>query len=325
VTRVAALAVAMLVAPVFAAPPTTEKPVFDVVIGANGPLAGEDENAALFPVGGGPSSFAVDADGRWWVLDAIGGRVVVFERDGHVAKTIPFPLAGKSKRPAYRSDLELDGAGGLFLVDASARRVEHWTKDGSRAWTAGSESLPRGKGGLDLPQRVERSGESLYISDRGSERLLRFTTGGDFESAVPGVRAIPLPGGGQAMLSGEGDAIWLEMSGKGAHGRPILKLTAAEGRTLHDASLVGSTKDGGVVIAHLEGGAEAADQVRVVVLDLRGATRGELSLPLPADEATPVRRWRMTPAGSLAWFRLSHGRFQAFESALPEAARPVSP
>lgn len=308
-------------------PPGGQRPLFEVVIGGNGPLAGEDENEAIFPVGGGPSSFAVDREGRWWVLDAIGGRVLVLRRDGNVEKTFPFPLSGEEKRPTYRSDLELDGAGGLFLVDATARRIERWSKDGVRSWTAGSEKLPKGQGGLDFPQRVERIEESLFVSDRGSERLLRFTTAGAYQSAVSGVRAVPLPGGDYAMLSGErdGEGIWLKTRANGAESEPVAKLSATTGRTLHQATLVGATDAGDVVIALREGSAGAADRVRIAIYDRKGDPHGELVLPLPGDEATPVRRWRLTPSGSLAWFRVKNGRFQAFESALPARTPPPPP
>lgn len=314
----AAVGLAMFAARVVAA--AEPAPVFEVAIGGNGPLAGEDENVALFPVGGAPSSFAVDADGRWWVLDAIGGRVLVLERDGHVARTFPFPLTGKEKRLAFRSDLELDGDGGIFLVDATARRIERWAKDGQRSWSVGSEKLPRGQGALDLPQRVERIGENLFVTDRGSERLVRFTADGDYKSAVPGARAIPLPGGGYAILSGDIEATWLETTAKGAHGRPVTKLAASEGRTLHDVALVGATAAGDVVLALSEGGADGPDRVRVALLDRGGAARGEILLPFADDDATPVRRWRVTPSGQLAWFRVKNGRFQAFETALPSPA-----
>src|SRR5205085_9521244 len=96
-----------------AAPAPEPTPIFEVAIGGNGPIAGEDENAAMFPAGGAPVSFAVDADGSWWVLDAIASRVLVFERDGKLRRTIPFPLAGKDKRATFRSDFDLDGAGGV--------------------------------------------------------------------------------------------------------------------------------------------------------------------------------------------------------------------
>ena len=319
----AAVGLALFVARTLAA--AEPAPVFEVAVGGNGPIAGEDENLALFPVGGAPASFAVDADGRWWLLDAIGARVLVIERDGTVARTIPFPAAGKEKgkekRPTFRSDLELDGAGGLYVVDATAHRIERWSKDGVRTWSVGSEKLPRGQGGLDLPQRVERIGENLFVTDRGSERLLRFTADGDYTSAVPGARAAPIAGGGYAILTGDIEATWLETTAaKGAHGKPVTKLAAAEGRTLHDVSLVGTTAAGDVVLALSEGSADAPDRVRIRLFDRAGAPRGELTLPYADDDATPIRRWRLTPSGSLAWFRVKNGRFQAFETVLPVPA-----
>ena len=310
----------LLAQPASGSDPEPPEPLFEVPVGPNGPLAGEDENRALLPVGGAPSSFAVDGDGRWWVLDAIGARVLVFERDGTLVRTIPFPVAPAGSRAIFRADIALDGAGGVFVVDATARRIEAWSADGRRRWSAGTESLPRGRRGLDLPKRVDRIGDSLFVADHGSERLLRFSTDGEFRDSASGVRALPLPGGGVARLTGDFAATWFSAGTRDEPGKDKVKIHAAGGMTLHDVALVGATEAGDAVLAVTEGDEDAPRRVRILLLDREGKTRGERVLAVPDDEAMPTRRWRLTPSGDLAWFRVSGGRFQAIETTLPERA-----
>jgi hypothetical protein len=327
--RLGVVAIALLLARTAAAAPEPA-PVFEVAIGGNGVLAGEDENLALLPVGGAPASFAVDAERRWWILDAIGARVLVLGTGGTLVRSVPFPLAGpgKDKRTTtFRSDVELDGHGGFFTVDATAHRIEHWTFDGKREWTAGSEKLPKGQGGLDLPQRVERIGTTLFVSDRGSERVVRFDADtGQFMGTSPNDHSVPLPGGGFAIFSedSENSSGSLVMTAKGGHGRPVTRIAAADGATLDGVALVGATAEGDAVLAIAETGASNTKRVRIVLYDRAGLIRGETAIAAPGDEATPVRRFRLTPAGTLAWFRVRDGRFQAFEMPLPSrsAAAP---
>ena len=308
-----ALALAATALPPGAAAAAEPSPLFEAVIGPNGPLAGEDENTALFPVGGAPASFAVDAEGRWWVLDAIGGRVVVFDRDGRVLRTIAFPLPRRGVRPSFRPDLDTDGAGGVFVLDEGARRVERWDAKGSRVATFGSEKLPRGQGALDLPRNVFRNGDTLFVADRGSERLLRFSLAGEYRGVAGREWELPLTHGATMGLvpdAPEGSAVL-------AVGGEKLPLAVPEVKSLYDATAIGITKAAELVVAFEEGGRDAADRVRVARIDANGRVKGELVLPVPGDDATPVRRWRLTESGTLAWFRVKGGRFQAFETPLP--------
>src|SRR4051812_5126143 len=76
--RMPAALIAIAFAPLLGAAPAataTARPadaaLFTLAVGANGPLGGEEQNG-FFPCGGGPSSFEIDGEGRWWILDAIG-------------------------------------------------------------------------------------------------------------------------------------------------------------------------------------------------------------------------------------------------------------
>ena len=312
---IAAVFVPLLAAAATPTPASPEAAAFTLGVGANQPLGGEEQNG-FFPCGGGPASFDVDADGHWWILDAIGSRLVVTAKDGSVARTIALPTT--AKKPAYYSDVALDGAGGALVLDSTARRIVHVGADGSVTNSFGGEKIPKGKGPhLDLPRRIHFSGGALYVEDGGSDALLRFAPDGSYRDAALAPSAIPNAGGLFA-LTQSGGATWLEAAPAGGHRRPLAKLKAAEGRELRDAWLVGATAAGDAVLVQREGvtGKDDADRLRILRIDAKGKIAAERELPDPDDGVSPTRRFRLTPDGHLARFELAAGRFSAFVSAL---------
>ena len=124
------------------------------------------------------------------------------------------------------------------------------------------------------------------------------------------------------LLASEGDAIWLETwPDEGPLGIPAKKrlhrVKASAGKVLHDVALLGATMDGDAVVAAIEGTEELAERVRVLRVDRSGRVAGSARSPAPRDDASPVRRWRLTRGGKVAWFRIRDGTFQAFETELP--------
>lgn len=317
-------------------------PVFEVAIGADpAPLAGEAQNRFLLKSGGGPSSIDVDAEGRWWVLDTIASRVVVLERDGTVLRTIALPprvipetkekdRKGKKAPKApekgatdFRPDLTLDGQGGMFVLNATARRIEHYDAEGKPGpRSIGAETLPKEKNTpalLELPDRLTMTGGELFVADQGSDNLLRFGTDGGFLGVIPGGDAAPATGGSVYLLGADDDGTtfvetWPEPGLLGIPGRKrVAKIVAAAGKVLHDTALLGATASGEAVLALVEGTDEERQRVRVVRYDRTGKIKAEKLLPVPMDDANPTRRWRVTRDGKVAWFRIEGGKFQAFE------------
>ncbi len=310
---------AALVPALLAAAPARvpETPVFAIAIGAGAPLAGEEQSAFL-PCGDGPASFDVDADGRWWILDAIGARVVVVNRDGTIARTLALPSAsGKNKKPDFYGDLALDGSGGVFVLDATARKVVRLGADGTVTNSFGAEKIPKKAPRLDLPRRLSVSAGALFIEDEGSDALLRFAPDGAYRDAAAAPNAVPLSAGGLFAISQSGGATWLEAAPSGGHRRPVVKLKAAEGRDLGDAWLVGATAAGEAVVAQSEPvpGSDAGARLRILRFDAKGKILADREMPAPSDGVTPTRRMRLTPGGGLAYFKIEAGRFSAFESA----------
>lgn len=304
-------------------------PLFEVAVGAApAPLAGSEQNRFLLPCGGGPASLDVDEQGRWWVLDAIASRVVVLRPDGTVERVIALPSATtRDKSASYHPDLALAGSAGLFVLNASRRRVERFALDGAPHPDGagfGAEKIPRAKGEaplLELPERISITGGELFVADDGSETLLRFDLDGSFRGAIPGADMAPAGGGHVYLLGADDDgSFWLETwpeigpLGLPTHKR-VARIIPSTGRVVHQVALLGATPAGEAVVALVEGNDEQAERVRVMRFDRDGKRGGEIQLPVPNDDANPVRRWRVTRAGNVAWFRIRDGRFQAFERA----------
>jgi hypothetical protein len=291
-------------------------PVFEAMVGGKGPLAGDEENKFLLPCGGGPASIAVAPDGRWWVLDAIGSRVVVFERDGRTARSIDLP-AKKGKAPLYRGDLALDGAGGFWLLDVTTRAVERYDADGKPAGAFGGEKLPKADRGyslLDLPQRISAIADRLIVGDVGSENLLWFKTDGSWDGASPApASSSPTSSGGFVSVDRQGDA-WMLLVAAARHAKPLGKLAPLPGNELRDAEALGESAAGEPIVASIEDGKQPG--VRIVKFDKSGKPLSSSMLPSIDDGVSPTRRFRLTPDGKVAWFRIAGNRFQAFESAL---------
>ncbi|MBP7147970.1 MAG: NHL repeat-containing protein [Acidobacteria bacterium] len=71
------------------------------------------------PEGVVPRGVCADHDGKAWVLDLAGGRVVVVDGAGKLAREVALPAA----RGSFYSDIALDGRGNLFVLDSVGQRV----------------------------------------------------------------------------------------------------------------------------------------------------------------------------------------------------------
>ncbi len=294
-------------------------PLFEVAVGAAAPIGGAEQNRALLPCGGGPPSLQVAADGTWWILDAIGSKLVGLSREGAVLRTLDLPSdpTGPAGVPPYRSDFVLDGEGGVFVLNATARRVEHYALDGSRSRSFGNERISAGRARLELPERIGFAAGDVFVADGGSELLLRFSPIGEFRGSARAAAAEPAVDGGTIGISGDDPTdTWIESAPPGGHPRPVARVKAAVGRVLHDVVRIGGLAGGESVLALHEGDGEAVERVHLVRLDRNGRTMAEAFIPPLDDGVKPTRRFRLAPDGTIAWFRVEDGRLQAFETAL---------
>lgn len=115
-------------------------------------LSREDESSPE-----GPGSLAVDADGRFWVLDAVKRRVVVLGKDGALEASIPLPSD-------TIEDLALLPTGELALLDRLvARTIYVVAENGSVLATAAVEGPGVADGGEVSAILADKTGVWLEV------------------------------------------------------------------------------------------------------------------------------------------------------------------
>jgi len=82
------------------------------------PVAGDDGRRAM-----GPTSFRVGPDGGLFLLDAHGGAVERFDRDGRFQASYRIPRVDQHDVELRYTDLAVDGAGRVYVLEAEHRMV----------------------------------------------------------------------------------------------------------------------------------------------------------------------------------------------------------
>lgn len=114
----------------------------------------------------GPGSLAVDAEGRFWVLDAVHRRVAVLAKDGSLEASVPLPSD-------TIEDLALLPSGELAVLDRLvARRVYVLAENGTLLASAPVEGPGVEDGGLVTALFADESGVWLEVQRAAHVRVL---------------------------------------------------------------------------------------------------------------------------------------------------------
>ena len=106
-----------------------------------------------------PKSFAIDSADNVYVLDAFSARVLVLNAQGRFQKAIPLP-----GNVGFGSDLSVDAAGTVFLIDSIGRRMFSAARDAAAFTQAGrdlAESL------ATLPTSITASKGIIFVVEGG--------------------------------------------------------------------------------------------------------------------------------------------------------------
>jgi len=138
---------------------------------ASGNVVGYDRGKMYVPVGRlyAPHDVAVDAAGNLWVADAGNDRLVLFSQDLKVLAVLDAPEYGWSG-PRYQ---DIDAAGNLVVADKYSHRVKKIAPDGQLIGLIGA-GPGRGPNLFRTPEGVEIWGETLFFSDSGNDRIVRY-------------------------------------------------------------------------------------------------------------------------------------------------------
>lgn len=129
----------------------------------------------------GPASLVVQNDGTMFVVDAARNKVLKFKGFGEFVKEWDGPSPGFF---APR-DIAIDRSGRLFIVDQGATRIVRLDPNTDQYFTWGS----KGSGDTQFHEStgIAVDGESVFVADLGNDRILVFTTAGEY------VRQVPVP------------------------------------------------------------------------------------------------------------------------------------
>lgn len=125
-----------------------------------------------------PEGIAVDTNGNIYIADTGNDRVVELAPSGSVSNVWTTGASAFSEPSA----LALDGSNNLYVADASNQLVQVY--NGS-TWSSWSTNVA----GLNLPGGsdvfgIATDGTNVYVADVASGKVLEFTVGGTFVTAI---------------------------------------------------------------------------------------------------------------------------------------------
>lgn len=121
-----------------------------------------------------PKSFAIDASDNLYVLDVFSARVLVVDAQGKFARALALPDGAR-----FGTDVAIDAAGSLFLIDSIARRMYSAARDASSFAPLGgdlSESV------VTLPTSIAATRGLILVPEGTGGSILAFGRDGSFVS-----------------------------------------------------------------------------------------------------------------------------------------------
>lgn len=119
-----------------------------------------------------PKGFALDSADNIYVLDVFSARVLVLDPLGQFQKALPFPEGA-----GFISELTVDFAGNVFLLDSIGRRLFSAAKDGSAFAPLGGELA---QFVATIPTYVITSKGTIFVVEGNGSRVVAFGRDGSF-------------------------------------------------------------------------------------------------------------------------------------------------
>jgi sugar lactone lactonase YvrE len=110
--------------------------------------------------------FAIDAADRLYALDVFSGRVLVLDAQGRFERAIPLP-----GDVGFASDLAVDAAGNLLVLDSIKRRILLAGKEGAAFTPLGGDlisSLPM------LPTYITTSKDGIFVVESSGSSIVSY-------------------------------------------------------------------------------------------------------------------------------------------------------
>ena len=135
----------------------------------------------------GPEGVLLHSNGRVYVADSGGDRIVAFERDGAPAGTIGFPGHGPLEF-GQLFDLAVERDGRIVAADSGNDRVQFAVRAANGSYVHGGSFGVRGTGDGEMraPRGIDTGpGGDIFVADHENGRVQRFDENGTYMSQFP--------------------------------------------------------------------------------------------------------------------------------------------
>lgn len=139
----------------------------------SGNVVAYEDGRVVAELGGlsSPHDVEITADGDIWLADAGNDRMLLLSPELEIRREL--------KGPAYDfngvryQDVLADGS--LVAADKNNHKVKFISPDGTLVLTLGTGKPGKGPGELTTPEGVEVMGDTLWLSDSGNDRVVKYT------------------------------------------------------------------------------------------------------------------------------------------------------
>lgn len=257
----------------------------------------------------GPSSFAVDKDGKFYILDTFNFKVIIIS-EGKVAKTFNYPESETDARKYFVRDIAVSPLDGkIYLLNHTLKNIFVYSNEG--------ELL----GAINIAEEVEgphkiaiSSAGEIIVRDEDEPAVVIYSKDGKFKSRTEGAyTAAILNGDGYLYALGEFDSYGRDiiltdpMSARDAkhYARIINKALKL---TVFDYQIIGTDKDFNLFALIIE--QPEFDKARPVVskFDKNGKLLSRFNIGnfWGIGLALPARQYAVSPAGELYAFDIDN-------------------
>jgi len=123
-----------------------------------------------------PRGLALDASGKFWVVDTGNGRLQKFSIEGNLLQVIGKPGSGEGEFDSPGS-VAISRKGNLFVADTGNKRVQVFNARGMFLGMFGKPGKLSGQFSEPADITVD-AGEHVYIADRGNNRIAKYDSNG---------------------------------------------------------------------------------------------------------------------------------------------------
>ncbi len=270
----------------------------------------------------GPSSMAVDKDGRIYILDTFNFRVLILE-DGKLVKTINYPECETKSKKYFGRDIAVSPDGkSVYILNHTAKNIFIYSNEGILTGTVNLAGEVAG------PHKISVTPDGdIAVRDEEGPAVAIYSRDGKLKSITEGAyTANILNAEGYLYALGEFDDNGRDVilvDPRGARDpRPYARIVNTVPKmTAFDYQIIGADSDFNLYALVVEQPQFDVSRPVVTKFDKNGKTVSRFSIPnfFGLGTALPARQYAVSPAGGFYVFELGPGAKKFFVYKIAEA------